>query len=137
MLSFLVKALLQVGQWMFFSPVCFLPWRAAWPDVVNVSLHEYRAAWGQGYFFLTPFAVAEVGVVAVPLSAFVDGDVVDAAAPAEGGKGACGDNVSAGSVFRYWVWVLMGSKLGPFRRALVLRKASSISRSFIRCEAIW
>lgn len=88
MLSFRVKALLQVGQWMFFSPVCFLPWRAAWPEVVNVSVQEYRAAWGQGYFFLTPFAVAEVGVVAVPLSAFVGGVVVDAVATAEGGNGA-------------------------------------------------
>ncbi len=37
MLSFRVKALLHVGQWMFFSPVCFFPWRAAWPEVVNVS----------------------------------------------------------------------------------------------------
>lgn len=37
MLSLRVKALLQVGQWMFFSPVCFLPCRAAWPEVVKVS----------------------------------------------------------------------------------------------------
>ena len=43
-LSFRVKALLQVGQWIFFSPVCFLPWRAACPEVVNVSLQENRAA---------------------------------------------------------------------------------------------
>lgn len=39
-LSLRVKALLQVGQWMFFSPVCFLPWRAAWPEVVKVSVQE-------------------------------------------------------------------------------------------------
>lgn len=44
MLSLRVNALLQVGQWMFFSPVCFLPWRAAWPDVVKVSRHAYLAA---------------------------------------------------------------------------------------------
>ena len=37
MLSLRVKALWQVGQWTFFSPVCFLPCRAAWPEVVNVS----------------------------------------------------------------------------------------------------
>ena len=36
---------------MFFSPVCFLPWRAAWPDVVKVSVQLKRLAWGQGYFF--------------------------------------------------------------------------------------
>ena len=40
MLSLRVKALLQVGHWMFFSPVCFLPWRAACPEVVNVSGQE-------------------------------------------------------------------------------------------------
>lgn len=37
---------------MFFSPVCFLPWRAAWPEVVKVSVQEKREACGQGYFFL-------------------------------------------------------------------------------------
>ena len=37
---------------MFFSPVCFLPWRAAWPDVVKVSVQLKRLEWGQGYFFL-------------------------------------------------------------------------------------
>lgn len=36
---------------MFFSPVCFLPWRAAWPEVVKVSVQLKRLAWGQGYFF--------------------------------------------------------------------------------------
>lgn len=40
MLSLRVKALWQVGQCMFFSPVCFLPWRAAWPEVVKVSGQE-------------------------------------------------------------------------------------------------
>ena len=37
---------------MFFSPVCFLPCRAAWPEVVNVSVQANVLAWGQGYFFL-------------------------------------------------------------------------------------
>ena len=86
MLSFRVKALLQVGQWMFFSPVCFLPWRAAWPDVVKVSWQANRAACGQGYFFLRPFGVAEVGVVAVALSTLEDGVVSDAAVAPGGGK---------------------------------------------------
>lgn len=63
MLSLRVNALLQVGQWMFFSPVCFLPWRAAWPDVVNVSLHAYLTAWGQGYFFFG--GLLPVGVFAL------------------------------------------------------------------------
>ena len=44
MLSFLVKAFLHVGQRMFFSPVCFFPCRAAWPDVVNVSVQLWRTA---------------------------------------------------------------------------------------------
>jgi hypothetical protein len=38
MLSLRVKALLQIGQCTLFSPVCFLPWRAAWPEVVNVAV---------------------------------------------------------------------------------------------------
>lgn len=63
MLSLRVKALLQVGQWMFFSPVCFLPCRAAWPDVVKVSWHAYRTACGHGYFFLMGLAAESVGVV--------------------------------------------------------------------------
>lgn len=63
MLSLRVKALLQVGQWMFFSPVCFLPCRAAWPDVVKVSWHAYRTACGHGYFFLTGLTAESVGVV--------------------------------------------------------------------------
>ena len=44
MLSLRVKALPHVGQWTFFSPVCFLPWRAAWPDVVKVSGQAKAAA---------------------------------------------------------------------------------------------
>ena len=52
MLSLRVNAFPQVGQLTFFSPVCFLPWRAAWPEVVNVSAHLYSLACGQGYFFL-------------------------------------------------------------------------------------
>lgn len=43
---------------MFFSPVCFFPWRAAWPEVVKVSVQEKRTACGHGYFFfpiLDPF----------------------------------------------------------------------------------
>lgn len=35
MLSFRVKALLHSGQKASFLPVCFLAWRAAWPDVVK------------------------------------------------------------------------------------------------------
>ena len=42
---------------MFFSPVCFLPWRAAWPEVVKVSEQLYFCACGHGYFFLTGFAL--------------------------------------------------------------------------------
>jgi len=51
MLSFRVKALLQMGQWTPFSPVCFLPCRAAWPEVVNVATQLWEAAYGQGYLF--------------------------------------------------------------------------------------
>lgn len=51
MLSLRVKALLQVGQTTDFSPVCFLPWRAAWPEVVKVSEQLKRVACGQGNFF--------------------------------------------------------------------------------------
>ena len=43
---------MHVGHRMFFSPVCFFPCRAAWPDVVKVSVQLWRTAWGQGYFFL-------------------------------------------------------------------------------------
>ena len=39
MLSLRVKALLHVGHRIFFSPVCFFPCRAAWPEVVNLSGH--------------------------------------------------------------------------------------------------
>lgn len=67
MLSLRVNALLQVGQWMFFSPVCFFPWRAAWPDVVKVSRHAYLAAWGQGYFFFG--GLLPVGVFALVAAA--------------------------------------------------------------------
>lgn len=35
MLSLRVKALLHSGQYASFLPVCFLAWRAAWPDVVK------------------------------------------------------------------------------------------------------
>lgn len=63
MLSLRVKALLQVGQWMFFSPVCFLPCRAACPEVVKVSWHAYRTACGHGYFFLMGLMAESVGVV--------------------------------------------------------------------------
>src|SRR5436190_10442454 len=51
MLSFRVKALLQTGQWALFSPVCFFPWRAAWPEVVKVAGQACEAAYGQGYLF--------------------------------------------------------------------------------------
>lgn len=51
MLSFRVNALLQIGHSTLFSPVCFLPWRAAWPDVVNVAVHPCVEAYGQGYLF--------------------------------------------------------------------------------------
>ena len=51
---------------MFFSPVCFLPWRAAWPEVVKVSVHLKRAACGQGYFFLAVgVLVADVALLDV------------------------------------------------------------------------
>jgi hypothetical protein len=51
MLSFRVNALLQTGQWTLFSPVCFFPCRAAWPEVVKVAAQECEAAYGQGYLF--------------------------------------------------------------------------------------
>lgn len=51
MLSFRVNALLQIGQWTLFSPVCFFPCRAACPDVVNVAEQLWLAAYGQGYLF--------------------------------------------------------------------------------------
>jgi len=35
MLSLRVKALLHSGQKASFLPVCFLAWRAAWPEVVK------------------------------------------------------------------------------------------------------
>lgn len=43
---------MHVGHRMFFSPVCFFPCLAAWPEVVKVSWQLNLAAWGQGYFFL-------------------------------------------------------------------------------------
>lgn len=56
MLSFRVNALLHTGQCTLFSPVCFLPCRAAWPEVVNVAEHAWLAAYGHGYlFFRGPF----------------------------------------------------------------------------------
>ncbi len=64
-LSFRVKALLQVGQWIFFSPVCFFPCRAACPEVVKVSRHAYRVACGQGYFFFGGFGPVGVFVAVV------------------------------------------------------------------------
>ena len=64
MLSFRVNAFPHVGQLTFFSPVCFFPWRAAWPEVVKVSMHLYSLACGQGYFFLgREEELAVVGVV--------------------------------------------------------------------------
>lgn len=49
-----------------FSPVCFLPWRAAWPDVVKVSEQAKREACGQGNFFLGRFgSVGEALLVVV------------------------------------------------------------------------
>jgi hypothetical protein len=60
MLSFRVKALLQIGQCTLFSPVCFFPWRAAWPEVVNVAEQLWLVANGQGYlFFRFTLAVIE------------------------------------------------------------------------------
>lgn len=67
MLSFLVNALLQIGQCTLFSPVCFLPCRAACPEVVNVEEQLWLTAYGQGYLFLrTPrLALAVVAAVVV------------------------------------------------------------------------
>lgn len=83
-----MKAFLQVGHTTFFSPVCFLPWRAAWPEVVKVSVHLKAMACGQGYFFLpwTGALVddAEVGVAGSGFSGAegamdgVDSEVADA-----------------------------------------------------------
>jgi hypothetical protein len=43
-LSLRVNALPQTGQWTDFSPVCFLPCLAAWPEVVNVEVQSWDAA---------------------------------------------------------------------------------------------
>ena len=50
-LSFRVNALLHIGHCTLFSPVCFLPCRAACPDVVNVAVHLCDRANGHGYLF--------------------------------------------------------------------------------------
>jgi hypothetical protein len=86
MLSFRVKALLQTGQWTLFSPVCFFPWRAAWPDVVKVAVHACDTAYGQGYLFFSEnlgFAVelsynvtvgdSPVGLALLRMEVFRDG----------------------------------------------------------------
>ena len=98
MLSLRVKALLHVGQWMFFSPVCFLPWRAAWPEVVKVSVQEKRAACGQGYFFLTVLEEDAGGVVLLKglLALVVVGEGLDAGEVTVGGGIAEGGIASAG-----------------------------------------
>jgi len=51
MLSLRVKALLHSGQKASFLPVCFLAWRAAWPEVVKKSWQLYCLASGHGYWF--------------------------------------------------------------------------------------
>jgi hypothetical protein len=43
-LSLRVNALPQTGQWTDFSPVCFLPCLAAWPEVVNVEVQPWDVA---------------------------------------------------------------------------------------------
>lgn len=69
MLSFLVNALLQIGQCTPFSPVCFLPCRAAWPEVVKVAEQLCEVAYGQGYLFFLPVE---------PFDAFWGDGLVDA-----------------------------------------------------------
>ena len=97
-LSLRVKALLHVGQWMFFSPVCFLPWRAAWPEVVKVSVQEKRAACGQGYFFLTVLEEDAGGVVLLEglLALVVVGEGLDVGEATGGGRIVEGGIASAG-----------------------------------------
>lgn len=67
--------MLQIGQITLFSPVCFLPWRAACPDVVNVAPQPCDAPYGHGYLFflagLPDGAVVVVVVVAASASAAV------------------------------------------------------------------
>ena len=61
MLSLRVNALSQIGQCTLFSPVCFLPCRAACPEVVNVAVQPWLAAKGQGYLFfrVMPFGAMD------------------------------------------------------------------------------
>lgn len=92
MLSLRVKALLQVGQRMFFSPVCFLPWRAAWPDVVKVSWHPYRTACGHGYFFLIALAAELVGVVTAGVEG-PDGGITGVGMDCGGERGMAGSGL--------------------------------------------
>ena len=75
---------------MFFSPVCFLPWRAAWPEVVNVSGQENREAWGHGCFFLRGLVVEGEELVGVEVDGAIAGVVRDE-----------GDELSASSVLLY------------------------------------
>ena len=76
MLSFRVKALLHVGQRMFFSPVCFLRGRAAGAEGVMGAGPEKRAAWGHGYFFFAPgVLVAEAGAALLEVVMGVVGSV--------------------------------------------------------------
>lgn len=58
MLSLRVKALLHSGQMASLRPVCFLEWRAAWPEVVKKSLQFSCLASGHGYWFFLGRAVA-------------------------------------------------------------------------------
>lgn len=53
------KGLVAYGAMHTLLSRVFLPWRAAWPDVVKVAEHPWLAANGQGYlFFLVPLAPA-------------------------------------------------------------------------------
>lgn len=77
MLSLRVKVLPHVGQATFFSPVCFLPCRAACPEVVKVSLHPNDLACGHGYFFLGWVALLVVDLEVELLEVMgVDGSVL-------------------------------------------------------------
>ena len=104
---------------MFFSPVCFLPWRAAWPEVVKVSAQRTRVACGHGYFFLQIFVGLELGGGA----AVVDGLLVAGVGAGTADWGGVGAMWSMGA-YGYWVgmlWVAMLAYMSSMYWSLVGR----------------
>ena len=106
---------------MFFSPVCFLPCRAAWPEVVKVSAQRTRVACGHGYFFLQIFVGLELGGGGG--GAVVDGLLVAGVGAGTADWGGVGAMWSMGA-YGYWVgmlWVAMLAYMSSMYWSLVGR----------------